>query len=429
MLKRINLEDVRMGMFIEKLEGSWLKHPFWRTRFVLDDPTRLDELMQSDIPGVIIDTDKGLDQAAPRTVRKTDSSASAAGHYSPEHARPAAASQPTFAPPAPFTFHSPARAAMRREFGTAKRVAERSEKSLSRLFLDSRLGKVLKSETVAPIIDEIFGTLQHNPHAFNGLMRCKEGAPSVFRHAVTGAALMISLAMRMKLEPRQIRNAGTAGLLMDIGLAHIAEDEPAVTCINALSAEAEARHMVLSHDVLAAAGDMPEEVLQASLNHHERLDGSGFPAGLTGDSIGQFARIAAICDTFDHLVSPDEDGKASDPADALRVLVESPDKFDAAIVNAFVESMGIYPIGSIVELASGRLAMVVFADADMGDLPTVRTFYSLHTHKRLGGENIDLRHCFGRDRITGTATIDGLDLPAIGALRETLLTAALKDEL
>lgn len=239
---------------------------------------------------------------------------------------------------------------------------------------------------------------------------------------------MISLAMRMKLTPPEIRTAGIAGLLMDIGLAHL---QPGQTDANApvlVAAIPDRQHTVTAHELLSACDGIPEEVLRVCLYHHERLDGSGYPLGLVGNTIDQFSRMAAICDTFDMLISLDNSGPSLDPAKALQTLADDSARFDPDILNAFIDSVGNYPIGSIVELRSGRLAMVVFADPEGADLPTVHTFYSLCDQRTLRGENIDLRNCCGQDKLIGTHPVQGLDLPDLQSLRETVMTATLKQD-
>ncbi|MDE2597709.1 MAG: DUF3391 domain-containing protein, partial [Sphingomonadales bacterium] len=175
MLKRIDIADVQLGMFIHKLEGSWFKHPFWKSRFLLDDPETLENLRYSEVDGVIIDTSKGKD-AVPFLPTGMEPSAPPQRGFARTATQPrvrraapgaAPASQPAF------DLRSTARQGMAREFGTAGKVADKGRKVVSRIFLESRLGKTIKSSQVEPVIEDIFSSVQRNPHAFNGLMRCK----------------------------------------------------------------------------------------------------------------------------------------------------------------------------------------------------------------------------------------------------------------
>jgi len=179
----------------------------------------------------------------------------------------------------------------------------------------------------------------------------------------------------------------------------------------------------LGYTFLKAAGDIPEPVLRAIMHHHERLDGSGYPQGLSHLSLDPLSRMAAICDAYDTLVSSSQAGDRLDPAEALRMMRAQPDKFDSDILERLVETIGVYPVGAFVRLRSNRLAMVV--DEDPADLasPTVRTFWSLDLGKRLKGETVVLAHCYGDDAIEGVADLRDLDLPETDKLRQSLMNS------
>ena len=222
MLKRIDVADVQLGMFIHKLEGSWFKHPFWKSKFLLEDRETLENLRFSDVDGVIIDIAKGKDaQPFHRMETPAAKPPAEAPRPSPVQRRrqPVAAAA---APPVDLRATRPQ--GMAREFGHAGKVAEKGRKVVSKVFLESRLGKAIKAAQIEPVIEDIFASVQRNPHAFNGLMRCKRDNQYIYRHALAVSALMISLARHMKLPAATIREAGMAGLLMDVGIGHLPVD-------------------------------------------------------------------------------------------------------------------------------------------------------------------------------------------------------------
>lgn len=221
MLKRINPVQAELGMFIHKLEGSWLKHPFWRSRFLLEDPATLEDLRLSEIDAVVIDISKGRDV---EVTRQRIPTAPGPAAQAPSSAPPARRSPFVRREPPPFDFASTQRTTTGREFGHAQTVAKRGEKVVSRVFLNARLGKAVNCNEVEPVISDIFASVQRNPHAFNGLMRCKRENQFTFQHTLAVSALMISLAKTMRLTPAQIRDAGMAGLLLDVGFGHLPLD-------------------------------------------------------------------------------------------------------------------------------------------------------------------------------------------------------------
>lgn len=405
MLKRVAIEDVQLGMFVHKLEGSWLSHPFWKSKFLLTDPDQLAELKDSAVPGILIDTDRGADVAArpapSRIERPTTTPLSPAqfgrATRSPVIAQPRARADALGTQP--FDPLSKLPRATQEEMPTAMALARRSTQAVRKIFQQARLGKAVKLIKLDTMIDEISSSVQRNPHAFTGIARMKKDNEYLYMHAIAVCALMINLARQLNLSPEEVRQAGLAGMLMDIGMSHIPQeiydkDGPLTETEMAIVKT----HTTVAYDLLAAGGDIPEAVLDVCLHHHERLDGSGYPHGLTGKQIGLFARMAAVCDAYDAMTSNRPQKVGADPSDALVRLGED-GRYDPVIFDALIRSIGIYPIGSLVRLRSNRLAIVIAQGQDDLTLPQVRVFYSVDLGKLVPVEEIDLSNCYGQDQI------------------------------
>ena len=427
MLKRIDISDLEVGMFVHKLEGNWFKHPFWKAKFVLEDERTLNELQSSDVPAVIIDTERGLDlrpssrsaplwpQPATPATRPFRSPAAIASRPVRRAGEPAAAQ---------FDLRSTAPQPTAREFGNAAHVADKSRKVISRVFLEARLGKSIKASMIEPVVEDIFASVQRNPHAFNGLMRCKRDTEFLYRHALAVSALMISLGRQMKLKPDELRAAGMAGLLIDVGISHLPVDLAACDGdFGRIDPRIFREHAVLGHNFLLAGG-IAEPVALACLEHHERIDGGGYPHSLRGDAISLLGRMAAVCDAYDWLVDDGGNGLGLDPAAALQRLTGDAGAFDPAVLARFVDAMGIYPIGAVVLLESGRLALVVGQDSADPTLPQVRTFFSVSERKLIPPAEIALATCFGADRIVGIADPAAYGCNDFPQLRGRLIMAA-----
>lgn len=401
-------------MFVQKLEGSWLKHPFWRTKFVLDDADTLFDLRNAEISAVVIDVSKGRDVTPQPQARNPTPAARPSSIAALARRRPAA--------PAAFNFQSTVPQTTGREFGHATKIAERGRKIISRVFLEARLGKTIRAESVEPVIEDIFASIQRNPHAFNGLMRCKQDNEYVYRHALACSALMISLARQLKLSPPEIRNAGLAGLLFDVGVNHLPVDLSATAGdFRRLPIDVLARHTNLGHDFLIASG-IPHGIAQVALHHHERNDGTGYPDQLLGGDIPLLSRMAAVCDGYDDLAS-NGGGMGVDPGAVIQAMSETPGKFDPVVFAAFVQCIGVFPIGAFVELRSGRLAMVIDQSPSDYSKPTVRPFYSLELGERVKGEDLDLANCYGSDEIVGPANMSRFEAEAVLELRHKMMAA------
>lgn len=425
-LKRISPSQVELGMYIHSFQGSWFSHPFWRGKFLVEDEERRDTLRSSGLDALLIDTERGRDLAPKpeQTVIAPSAPKPSAAERLRQRARTPAApaplmrsgtASPTASGPAPIA----------REFGNARLVAGRARKVISRIFLEARLGKAPRVAEVAPVVEDIHASIQRNPYAFSGLMRCKADCEAVYQHMLSTSALMVSLARQMRLPPSETRLAGMAGLLLDVGIGRVDIDLAGIAGKDTTAdAELRGRHCIVGRETLGAAGDVPEEVLQVVTRHHEMLDGSGFPQGLVAQDIDVFSRMAAICDSYDLLVAGAVTGEQEDPATAMAMLMEMEGALDPLILAPFREALGVYPVGSFVRLRSERIAMVIDQDASDPALPTVRAFYSLQTGKHIRAQTIALAHCYGEDAIEGVADLASLDLPPPEEMRERLMKAA-----
>lgn len=410
-------------MYVHGFQGNWLSHPFWRAHFIVDDEERLRTLRDSKLEAIIIDTDRGSDVAArhpisaatprPHSARTSGSTIKTAARLAPAKSWPTPDASAFRSGPVP----------VNREFGNARRTADRAQKVISEIFLEARHGKAPRLAEVTPVVEDVHASIQRNPYAFSGLMRCKSDNEIVYQHMLSVSALMISLARQLRMTPDETRLAGMAGMLLDIGVSRIGVDLGSVHGrVDRIDPQVWQWHASIGRDMLDAAGDVPEEVLQVALRHHERLDGTGFPQALAGSDIDVYSRMAAICDTYDHIVSGAFSERSIDPADAMQTLMRMEGAFDADMLSRFVEALGVYPVGSFVLLRSERIAMVIDQNPSEPAIPTVKAFYSLAARKPIAEKTIVLSNCYGEDSIIGVADLDGLGLPSPEELRERILT-------
>lgn len=420
MLKTVPLSDLELGMFVHKLEGRWYDHPFWKSRFLIEDEEKLGILKASRLRSVVIDTSKGKDIAAPA---HRDDAAPGGPAPSSALARIRAVRKRS-AEPAPAI----GPVSMEQELNAAQAIAEKAKHSLNRTFIAARLGKAINVRSVEPVISDILASVRRNPQAFSGLMRCKLKNEVMFAHALSVSALMVSLARKMKLPPQETHLCGLAGLLLDIGVNYLPPsiDPPGGDFRNADPAVWE-QHVLLGYRALKNDDELPQMVLDACHQHHERMDGKGYPQGLVGDEIAVVARMAAICDTFDFLLNETDTTAALDPAAAIAHMRSMEGAFDEEILRLFIEAVGIYPVGSFVILHSEKLAMVIDEDRQDYARPVVQAFYSLAEGARVLPHRIELARCVGKDEIIGIADLSGLDLPDDAQLRELIFLSTYKN--
>lgn len=424
MLKQIAVSELELGMFVHKFEGSWFEHPFWKARFLLDDAERLATIKASRINAVVIDTERGRD-IVPH--------AASAAAYEVPGAKPPAYDGPerrmrNLRRRVAAQVAADRRVSMEDELAAAATIAEKARDKLNNAFIAARLGRALDVRKVEPVVSDILASVRRNPQAFSGLMRCKLKNEQVFRHALSVSALMVALADRMKLPAADIHNCGLAGLLLDIGVNYLPHAvEPPGGDYRNLGEPVWQQHVVLGHRALVNDGGLPPLVLDACLYHHERIDGRGYPQQLAGDRIPLIARMAAICDSFDFHLTGTDRSHALDPAAAIAAMRDEPGAYDPEILRLFIETVGLYPVGSFVVLASQKVAMVIDEDRKDPLRPVVQAFYSLGSGERILPHRIALAQGNDNERIMGIADLTGLDLPEDAQLRELVFLSTYRN--
>lgn len=386
MLKKIKVTQLRPGMHLHALGGSWLDHPFWRNRFALDDPADIRRIRDSGITEVWIDLAKGLDVL-------------------PEPADDAPASAADILMEAEIGRgpRTPRAAPMAQELSRAAAICARARGAVVSMFREARMGKAVDTESAGALVTEIADSVMRNPGALISLARLKTADDYTFMHSVAVCALMIALARQLGLDETEVREAGMAGLLHDLGKALM---PPEILNKPGRLTDAEfetiKRHPVEGHRLLREGGVASPIVLDVCLHHHEKVDGSGYPDRLDGEWISLFARMGAVCDVYDAITSNRPYKQGWDPAESIRKMTEwSAGHFDARVFQAFVKSIGIYPVGSLVRLGSGRLAVVIEQSEKSLLAPRVRVFFSTRSQARIVPETLDLAGPGVTEKIAG----------------------------
>ena len=390
MHKKIPVNQLRVGMHLLRLEGSWISHPFWRARFVVEDPQVLAKVRASGVTECWIDTALGLDVAPPEAVAPALPVAPLAVTSAPA---PAAAATP--APP-------PARTAFDEELRQAAALCNKSRRAVASMFNEARMGRTLDAEACLPLVEDIAGSVMRNPGALVSLARLKTRDDYSYMHSVAVCALMVSLARRIGLDEAQCREAGQAGLLHDIGKALMP-----LEVLNKPGKLTDAEFAVMrehpqrGHQLLAEGRAASSVTLDVALHHHERIDGTGYPNRLGGDAIDRYARMGAVCDVYDAITSNRPYKAGWDPATAVARMASWKGHFDTKLFAAFVQSLGIYPTGSLVRLESKRVAVVAEQNEAALTSPVVVVFYSLRSGMPIAPRRLDLSSATAQDRIVG----------------------------
>jgi HD-GYP domain-containing protein (c-di-GMP phosphodiesterase class II) len=389
MLKKIRVDQVRLGMHLHAMEGAWMDHPFWKTRFVIRDADQLRKLQDSVIVEVWIDPEKGVDVTE-------DVVASPAA--------PAPASMPARPAEAPVRVSTPVPPPSRsftEEMRTATAVCEKGKSQVRKMFNEARLGRAIDAESFMPLVQEISDSVIRNPGAIVSLARLKTQDDYSYMHSVAVCALMVALGRELGFDEQQCRSAGTAGLLHDVGKALMPLDilnKPGK--LTDQEFDVMRSHPARGHELLQEARGADPAAMDVCLHHHERFDGGGYPHKLPNDKLNQLVRMGSICDVYDAITSNRPYKNGWDPAESIGQMASWKGQFDPVIFATFVKSVGIYPTGSLVRLRSDRLAVVIEQNAQSLTSPVVRVFYSLKSAMPVSLQRLDLSGGTS-DRITG----------------------------
>src|SRR5262245_2322989 len=344
--KQVAVEELEFGMYISELDRPWTDTQFMVQGFILNDDKQL-ETIRKFCKKVIIDLEKGSD-LPDRSQLKT-------GPLKPRsNVESVLASIKQ-----KFVYRETA--SVDQELPVARAVQSRNEVVVKDMFETLQAGKALDAPRVKEAVTSMTDSVVRNPDAMLLLAKMKEKGGHTLDRAMGVSIYMITFGRFLQLPREQLDLLGMVGLLQDIGKTRVPEDvlnkkEP----LNKVELAVARSHVSHSVDILKETNGLPPELPGLAALHHERYDGSGYLNGLKGVEIGLFGSIAGLVDCFDALTHPRPYAEALAPSNALSMLYNWRDtRFDRPLVEQFIQCIGIYPVGALVELNSGDIGIVI----------------------------------------------------------------------
>ena len=342
MRKRISIDQLKIGMKVEKLDRSWLATPFLRHRFTITSAKQIEQLHASGVRQIDVDVYDDCQES---------------GLSVPAMPVGTEASPPI--PPTPET--EPSAVPFAEELPAARQVFKAAKLIIQQAMDDVRMGRALNMEAVSEVVENMTDSILRNPDALTSLTRLKQFDEYTFFHSVNTSALALSVGRHLGYERTSLLQLGTGMLLHDIGKTLIP-----VEILNkpgryeADEFEIMKQHALRGAEILSNTTGLTDIFLKPALEHHERVDGTGYPHKRAKQDLSQFGLIAAIVDIYDAVTSDRCYHKGKTPHDTLQLLYRlgTQGHLDGVLVQQFVQVVGVYPVGSCVSLNTGEAAIV-----------------------------------------------------------------------
>jgi HD-GYP domain-containing protein (c-di-GMP phosphodiesterase class II) len=380
MRKRISIDQLKIGMKVEKLDRSWLATPFLRHKFTITSSAQIEQLRASGVQQLDVDADDAY--------QDSDSPAQAV-------AAKAEPPQPASLPLKPVPSNIP----FTEELSAAKQVYKSAKLIIQQAMEDVRMGRALNMEAVSGVVGSMADSILRNPDALTSLARLKQFDEYTFFHSVNTSVLALSVGRHLGYGRTALLQLGTGMLLHDIGKTQIP-----IEILNkpgrykADEFEIMKQHVLRGAEILSNTTGLTDMFLKPTLEHHERVDGSGYPHQRPKTDLSQYGLIAAIVDIFDAVTSDRCYHKGETPHDTLQLLYRLGTRghVDGELVQQFVQVVGIYPVGSCVSLNTGETAIVTQLNRHAPLQPMVVLITDKDGRRRSISVDLDLAAQFGQ---------------------------------
>ncbi len=277
------------------------------------------------------------------------------------------------------------------ELNDARIILGKASKTLKNSINEIRSGGKVTMEPVKLLLEEIYNSVNENKDAIVTVCRKKKKDGYTLEHSVSHCALMMSFGQTMGMDKDALLDVGLGGLFHDVGTIRIPDSilkKPGKLTPEEL--DVIKKHPLWGGEIMIASGNFPEKAISIAMEHHERYDGTGYPYQLAGNDISVIGQMASIADVYDASISIRPYGTAEDPCQVIKNLFQGADKlFRMDMVQQFIKTIGIYPVGTLARLESDKLGIVIKQNKNLTQ-PVVRVVYDLKKNSYMPPKDIDL---------------------------------------
>lgn len=360
MKKKVDVAELEIGMYVAELDRPWLETPFLFQGFELTSEDELNDIRQY-CDYVFIDTDQSRILPAESEGKEDDIASAKEKKQDPElefeilkkTAKPKDADDRT----RNYTDQT----TLEQEIALIRETHDQALILTSEIMEDVRLGKSFNTEGAKRVVSKIVKSVIRNPDALACFTQLKHRDAYTAEHSLRVCVLALSMGRHLGMAEEELEVLGIGAMLHDVGKMRIPLDilnKPGE--LTAKEADLVKKHVPLGVDILERTAGIPEAAIDVARSHHERYDGTGYVHGRKGDQISEFGLIGGIVDYYDAVTSDRAYHTGMSPHSALKIMYELRNKaFHGGLIEEFIRCMGIYPIGSVVEMNTGEVGVVV----------------------------------------------------------------------
>ena len=378
--RKVNTSYLKIGMYVSNLDRPWIDTPFLLEGFLIQSEEDL-SLLNQYCKYVYIDTERGIE----------------AEHYMEEEAR--LRTNPyleRFLQDNKKQVEYENTKSVKEELPEAQVALESASSQVAHIMDDVKNGKNLDVAAVRGVVEPILDSIVRNSEAYMWLSMMQKKNKYSYSHSVDNCALAIAFGRHMGLPKKDLRTLAMGLLMMDVGNVRI--PDPILDKTEKLS-DIEYRivkkHVQHGVDILRDTNGMNDDIVNIALTHHERFDGSGYPSGLVGVHIPVYGRMAAIIDCYDAMTSHRPYSTAKSPYAALQDIYNwRGTAFQPELVEQFLQCMGVYPTGSLIEMASGEVGIVLEQNTTQRMRPKIMLILDSDKTQLMEYKTLDLSKTF-----------------------------------
>lgn len=398
--KQIPIASLCLGMYVTKLDISWIDSPFMYHHIMIKSQKQIDKLLKAGVKMVTIDTSKGKDVKIEETVSALNQDIKqSAPDLQAKITNDAVSSQvPDIKP-----------TSVEQELDVAKELMSKMTKIVVDMHISFKNGETVSVEEVSPFIEETLTSLQRNNQALTTLINLQRKDRSLADHTFATFSLVLSLSLKLNLSSQEKEALGLAAFFHDVGWLKLPLNLLGKKSAYTPSEEQLIQqHIAIGHKTLTKQCELPELVLRIISEHHECIDGTGYPAKISASKIHPLSKFFSVVVRYDELIHGLLDRPALTPNGALACLFKESQqgKLDPVAVSQLISLLSVYPAGSAILLSNKEKARVVETHPDHPKQPKIKIYYDVSGTAHSSPRTLDLAKQTGHEPLEIVSVLD-----------------------